>query len=72
MNDDQFAVWYERHKPECSKNHDGSAGEMEPHGMLHAFRRSEQQYNLKYSGYLGDGDSKSYSAVARADPQVPM
>ena len=38
--------------------------------MLHAFRRSEQQYNLEYSGYLGDEDSKSYSAVARADPPV--
>ena len=26
MDDDQFARWYERHKPECYKTHDGRAG----------------------------------------------
>ena len=41
--DDQFARWYERHHPECSSHHDGSAGhnrQMEPHDM-HAFSRYE-------------------------------
>ena len=33
-------------------------------------RRSEQQYHLKYSCYFGDWDSKTYSAVAHADPPV--
>ena len=28
------------------------------------------RHNLKYSGYLGDGDSKSFSAVANVDPPV--
>ena len=52
------------------KNH--NAVQMEPDGMMHAFRRSEQQCHLKYTGYLGDGESKSYSAVAHADPPVYM
>ena len=26
MDDDQFARWYDRHKPECYKTHDGRAG----------------------------------------------
>ena len=38
--------------------------------MLGVFRRSEEKYNLKYSGYLGDGDSKSFSTVVNADPPV--
>ena len=67
---DQFAAWYTKHEPACAKNHEGSAGQMEPRGMLRVFRRSEEKHNLKYSGYLGDGDSKSFSAVANVDPPV--
>ena len=26
MDDDQFARWYDRHKPECYKTHNGRAG----------------------------------------------
>ena len=42
MYDDQFATWYERHKPACSAYHDGRAGQMELHGILHAVRGSEE------------------------------
>ena len=33
MDADQFAKWYERHKPECSSHHDGRAGQMELHDI---------------------------------------
>ncbi len=69
---DQFELWYATHKlTSCSKNHDGSAGAMEPRGMSRIFARSESVHGLKYTGYLGDGDSKSYSTVAKALPYGP-
>ena len=43
---------------------------MEPKGLFCVFRRFEQQYKFKYRGYLGDGNSKSYSSVANAEPPV--
>ena len=58
------------HKTECTKNYEGSAGGMEPHGMLIGFRRSESLHKLNYTGYLGDGDSKSHANVVSADPPV--
>ena len=69
---DEFKLWYATHKlAACSKNHDGSAGAMEPRGMSKIFARSESMHGLKYTGYLGDGDSKSYSTVAKALPYGP-
>ena len=52
----------------CSKNHDGSAGSMEVAGILECFKSSIEQYGLRYTEYLGDGDSKSYKQVCVADP----
>jgi len=65
-----FADWYTRHEPTCAKNYEGSAGQMEPRDMLCIFRRSEEKHNLRYTGYFGDGDSKSFSTVANAEPSV--
>ena len=68
MTADEFATWMKSHK--CEKNHDGLAGSMECKGMLNIFRRFETLHQLRYSGYLGDGDSKSHSAVANAEPPI--
>ena len=70
MDNAQFAAWFASHKPACSKNHEGSAGQMEPAGMLTIFRRSEELHQLRYRGYLGDGDSKSFATVSKAAPPV--
>ncbi|KAK3765046.1 hypothetical protein RRG08_023564 [Elysia crispata] len=51
----------------CQKNHTGSAGSMEPEGMVRIFARSEDKHGLQYTNYLGDGDSKSYRQVCEAD-----
>ena len=68
---EEFVEWKkEHHGTSCMKNHVGAAGNMEPVGMENIFRRSEDMHGLKYSGYLGDGDSKSYKCVAEADPPV--
>ena len=54
----------------CPKNHDGSAGSMEPAAMMTIFKRSVKTRGLRYTGYLGDGDSKSYSQIRDADPPI--
>ena len=63
--DADFQHWKESHdrKGDCDKNHTGFAGAMEPAG-------TERMYGLKYTTFLGDGDSKSYSTLKNADPPV--
>ena len=69
-SDAEFEQWYATQKANCSKNHDGSAGAMEPAGVKAVYERSEMSHALQYTGYLGDGDSKSFSKIAAADPPV--
>ncbi len=41
---------------------------MEPKGVRRIFERSETERHLQYTGYIGYGDSKSFSAIQREDP----
>ena len=68
----EFEHWHKTHtqKKLCEKNHTGSAGSMEPAGTETIFRRSVTKHGLRYTQYLGDGDSKSYSRVKNAQPPV--
>jgi len=52
----------------CSINYVGSAPAMEPEGVKRIFLRSESDRCLQYTGYIGDGDSKSYSHILKVDP----
>ncbi|GFT18961.1 uncharacterized protein TNCV_4725981 [Trichonephila clavipes] len=45
-----------------------SAGKMEVDGMLRIFNRSEKLHNLKYSNYIGDGDTKTFNALSENKP----
>ena len=47
----------------CNKNYDGSASGMETVGAVNIFNRSLEKFKLRYTEYLGDGDSKSYTTV---------
>jgi hypothetical protein len=69
-NDVEFQAWKDTHVQECDQNHTGSAGSMEPSGALAIFRRCEQLHGLRYVTFLGDGDSKSYTSVANAEPPL--
>ncbi|GFX51078.1 uncharacterized protein TNCV_2734291 [Trichonephila clavipes] len=51
-----------------TKNYSGSAGKMEVDGMLRIFNRSEKLHNLKYSNYIGDGDTKTINALSENKP----
>ena len=70
LSTEDFEKWLPSHKPNCSKNHDGAAGAMEPAGMVKIFKRSIQTRKLCYVGYLGDGDCKSYDTVATLNPPL--
>ena len=54
----------------CLKNFEGHAGSMEGEGVQRIFRRSQQKFSLSYTGYLGDGDSKSLKKLADAEPPI--
>ena len=58
--------WKARHAPNCEVNHYGSAGDMESEAAVEMFTRSIERHNLFYGIYVGDGDSSSFGAVARA------
>jgi len=58
-------------KHNCTKNHQGTAGSMETTGMVRIFCRSLEKRGTRYLNYLGDGDSKAFSAVKDAMPYGP-
>ena len=58
------------HKTLCTKNHTGAAGAIERVGIQQIFRRSIKTRKLRYTGFLGDGDSKSYNTVVSANPPI--
>lgn len=51
----------------CTKNYDGTSGGMEIAGALHVFRNSVKR-NVRYTKYLGDGDSKGFQVVKDDKP----
>ena len=52
-------------------NHKGSAGTMEASGVLRIYEKSVKNLKLRYMTYIGDGDSKAYPSVVRAQPYGP-
>jgi len=62
----QYKAWAASHTKECQINHHGSSGEMETEGAIRMFSRSVQSRNLKYTQFVGDGDSSCYGSVSRA------
>lgn len=59
------------HLPSCTANYTGCSGGMEVQGAVEIFSRSENAYNVRYTQYLGDGDSKGFSAVQEMQPYGP-
>lgn len=71
---DEFDEWYESHMADCTINHQGSSGMMEVTGMNRIFQRSEARAGVKYTKYIGDGDSKTFSNLSKSKPygDVPI
>lgn len=69
LNNMDFDIWYEaEHKEKCTLNYEGSSGGMEVQGIIEIFKRSMTLHKVKYSHYIGDGDSKTFSNLEEAKP----
>lgn len=64
----EYEEWMETHVDECQDNHKGSAGLMEVNAVCEMFQRSESLHNLKYTSYIGDEDSKTYTGIVKSAP----
>lgn len=56
------------HEQYCLKNYEGSSGGMETVAAVAVCQRSIPKRGVRYVKFLGDGDSKSFSAVLASDP----
>ncbi|GFS94570.1 uncharacterized protein TNCV_2015621 [Trichonephila clavipes] len=63
-----YKKWKILHVKECLKNHNGSAGMMETVGMVRIFQRSLSHRSVRYTSYIGDGDSKTFSSITASNP----
>jgi len=52
----------------CDANHEKSSGAMESCGAVILFSRSLMKNNLRYTSYIGDGDTSSFSDVVSSKP----
>jgi hypothetical protein len=59
------------HSDDCSANYLGTSGGMEVQGAVDIFTRSVPQYNVRFTHYLGDGDSRGFTAVSESQPYGP-
>lgn len=64
----EYEDWAEKHQNECQANHKGSSGKMEVEGVIETFCRSESLYGIKYSNYIGDGNSKTFKEILNCEP----
>lgn len=62
----EYESWRLTHS--CKANHTGSAGAMEAVGAVRIFSRSQDMRQLRYTQYLGDGDSASFKKVLDSKP----
>ena len=62
----EFDEWWEGHQHNCHVNFEGSSGKMDPAGTKEIFSRSIDKHGLRYTEFLGDGDSKSYHDLVQS------
>ena len=66
MQPDAYEEFVATHN--CSINHTGSSGAMEAAGLVDCFKSSIQNRGLRYTNFIGGGDSKSYLEIVANDP----
>ena len=58
-----YRKWYTCHKESCKINHTKSSESIEKDADILTFQRSVELYHLKYTLYVGYGDSLSFKVV---------
>ena len=64
VESEKYKQWKESH--DCQINHKGSSEEMEAVAAVEIFSRSIEKRKLKYTTFVGDGDSSSFGRVKAA------
>ena len=64
---EEYGEWKESHADTCLTNTDVSSG-METEAVLRLWQRSIDVNSLRYTIYIGDGDSKGHRTVSDAKP----
>ena len=67
----EYQKLMEKHDAVCQRNHAGSAKSMEPDGAEILWERSVRKNKLRYTTFVGDGDSSSFGRVAALKPYGP-
>lgn len=65
LYDEEEEVWQAFHSPVCEKNVDCTSHAMETEAALRIWGRT-QSYNMQFTTFLSDGDSKACAAVCEA------
>lgn len=71
-NTEKYRNWAATHDADCTMTHEGSSGSMEASGTCAIFGRSVELYNLRYTGFVGDGDTNTYKKVCDSKPYGDM
>ncbi|KAK7104241.1 hypothetical protein V1264_018995 [Littorina saxatilis] len=67
-NSERYQQWEADHPMECTKNHEGSSGSTESASDRDMFLRSVQHHDLRYTKFIGDGDTNSFKTVFDSKP----
>jgi len=69
---ERYEEWLSQHD-DCDANHSGSASKMEVDSVKEMFDRSIDYHGVKYTRYIGDGDSATYKGLLNLNPyDVPV
>lgn len=65
---EEYNNWLDEHVDSCEINHDGSAGAMEAESVKEMFRRSWEWFQVRYTTYIGDGDTETFKGLLNDKP----
>ena len=66
--EEEYSDWLATHADSCDINTSVSAPAMETEAAVKLWNRSVKAHGLKYTTFIGDGDSKGFNAVVKAKP----
>ena len=64
----EFEAWFANQEADCCADYKGSSNAMEAECARRLWSRSIDLHNIRYTGMLGDGDSKAFRAVTELAP----
>ena len=68
LSQELYDAWKQEYADKCSINTTASSPAMEAEAVVKLWQHSEAKTNLRYTTYIGDGDSKGYSKVVDSKP----